>query len=56
MAATGGQNQRRITNLKSESVENQKGSTDEDVIILKSSIQAQVAMNHHLSWNLATCA
>ena len=51
MAATGGRNQRRITNLKSESVENQKGSTDEDVMILKSSIQAQVAMNNHLSWN-----
>jgi hypothetical protein len=51
MAATGGRNQRRITNLKSESLENQKGSTDEDVIILKSSIQAQVAMNNHLSWN-----
>ena len=52
MAATGGRNQRRIANLKSETVESQsKISKDEDVLILQSSLEAQNAMNSHLSWN-----
>lgn len=54
LAATGGRNQRRIANLKSESIAIEstgKVSKDEDVIILQNSIEVQNKMNSHLSWN-----